>query len=118
MDKHLFDSEWKLMELIWTHGPISAKDVSLLAAEALNWNKNTTYTVLKKLVDKGVLRRDEPNFICTPLLQRKDAQKTETKLLIDKLYHGSKKAFFAAFLEDEQLSNEDLEQLRQLIERK
>lgn len=118
MEKHLFDSEWKLMELIWEHAPIRAKDVSVLAAETLHWNKNTTYTVLKKLVDKGVLRRDEPNFICTPLIQQKDVQKAETNLLIDKLYHGSRKAFFAAFLDDEHLSNEEIEQLRQLIERK
>lgn len=118
MEKHLYDSEWKLMELIWENAPICAKDISILAAEALNWNKNTTYTVLKKLVDKGILRRDEPNFICTPLLLQKDAQRSETKLLIDKLFHGSKKAFFAAFLEDEQLSSEEIEQLRQLIERK
>lgn len=118
MEHHLFDSELRLMELIWAREPISAKELSLLAAEDIGWNKNTTYTVLKKLVDKGVVCRSEPNFMCTALIKRSEVQKSETKTLIDKLYHGSKKAFFAAFLEDESLSAEELAELRTLIEKR
>lgn len=118
MKQHLFDSELRLMELVWEREPVTAKELSLIAAEDFCWNKNTTYTVLKKLVEKGVLRRDEPNFLCTALIKREQVQKAETKSLIDKLYNGSRKAFFAAFLQEEDLSKEELDELRAMIEKR
>ena len=113
----LFDSELRLMEIIWEHQPLSAKEVSLLATEQLNWNKNTTYTVIKRLIEKKVLKRSEPGFICTSLINKKDMQKAETKTLIEKFYNGSKKTFFAAF-SDEKLTAEEIEVLKSLIEKK
>ena len=118
MMQRLFDSELRLMELVWDNEPVTAKALSLLAAEDFGWNKNTTYTVLKKLVDKGVLQREEPNFLCTSLVKREQVQKAETKSLIDKLYNGSRKAFFASFLQSEELSEEELAELRAMIEKR
>ncbi|MDR0889339.1 MAG: BlaI/MecI/CopY family transcriptional regulator, partial [Oscillospiraceae bacterium] len=112
----LFDAELRLMELLWEHAPISAKEISLLAAEKLDWNKNTTYTVIKRLIEKQVVRRDEPNFICTCLINRDAVQKAETNTLIERLFGGSKKAFFAAFA-DETLSPDEVEALRSRIEK-
>lgn len=112
----LFDSEMKVMELIWANAPVSAKELSLLAALELDWNKNTTYTVIKKLVAKGYIRRDEPGFICTPLITKDDVRRAETQGLIDRLFGGSKKALFSSLLEDEKLSEKELEELRKLIE--
>lgn len=112
----LFDSELKVMELVWNSEPVSAKDLALAAKEAYDWNKNTTYTVIKKLLEKEVLLRTEPNFICTSLVKREEVQKAETKHLIEKLYQGSKKAFFAAFLKDETLTKEEYDELKELIE--
>lgn len=113
--ERLFDSELKVMELLWELGPSSAKDVSLLAAQRIGWNKNTTYTILKKLVDKGCVRRDEPGFVCTALISREAAQQTETASLVQRLFGGSKKALLSALLADEQLSAADLDELRDLI---
>lgn len=118
MDIKLFDSEMKLMEIIWQFESISAKDVSLIAAENIGWNKNTTYTVLKKLEAKGYIRRDDPGFMCTPLISRDEVRKSETKGLIDKLFGGSKKALFSTLLQDENLSQEDLKELRDMIEKR
>ena len=114
----LFDSEMKVMELIWTKGSVSAKELSLLAASELEWNKNTTYTVIKKLVAKGYIRRDEPGFICTPLISKEDVRRAETQGLIDRLFGGSKKALFSALLEDEKLSEKELEELRKMIDKR
>ena len=100
----LFDAELRLMDVIWEHEPISAKEISLLATEQFAWNKNTTYTVIKRLIEKEVLKRDE-------------VQKAETNTLIEKLFGGSKKAFFAAFA-DEKLSADEVEALKALIEKK
>ena len=113
----LFDSEIKTMDIIWEHEPITAKEVSLLAAQRFNWNKNTTYTVIKKLVEKGAVRREEPGFLCTSLVQKREVQHAQTKTLIQKLFSGSKKAFFASLLEDD-LTEEDLQELKELIEKR
>ncbi len=114
----LFDSELRLMELLWEHEPVSARELSLLAGERIGWNKNTTYTVLKKLVAKEAVRRQEPGFICTPLIRRDEVRLAETQSLIRKFYGGSKKALFAAFLENEELSPEEIEELRKMIDRR
>ena len=113
----LFDAELRLMEIIWGREPVSAKEVSLIAAEQFGWNKNTTYTVIKRLIEKEVLRREEPGFLCSSKLRKADVQKAETETLIEKLFGGSKKAFFAAFA-GEKLSEEEMETLKALIEKK
>lgn len=113
----LFDSELKLMEIIWDKEPVPAKEVTLVAADTVGWNKNTTYTIIKKLIDKKAIKRTEPNFVCTSLVKKEDVRRAETKSLIDKLYNGSKKAFFAAFLDDE-ISEDELEMLKKLIEKR
>ncbi|MBR6922763.1 MAG: BlaI/MecI/CopY family transcriptional regulator [Clostridia bacterium] len=114
----LFDSEIKLMEIIWQSEPVSAKAVSLKAEAEIGWNKNTTYTVIKKLIDKGYVKRTEPGFICTSLIQKSDVAKSEAAELVDKLFAGSKKALFSALLEDEELSDSELAELRALIDKR
>lgn len=113
----LFDSELKVMEIIWQKEPITAKEICLILSESIGWNKNTTYTIIKKLIDKQIVNREEPNFVCTAIVTKAEIQSTETNGLIDKLYNGSKKMFFAAFLQDEKLSKEEMEELKRLIDR-
>ena len=116
MQDKLFDSEAKVMEIIWTEAPISAKDMSLIAAETIGWNKNTTYTVIKKLEAKGFIKREDPGFICTPLISQNQMQKVEVTSLVKKVFGGSRKALFSALLEDEPLSDEEINELRKLID--
>ena len=113
----LFDSELKIMEILWREGSVSAKQISIIAAKDIGWNKNTTYTVIKKLIEKHAIARKEPGFVCSPLITRDDVQKDETERLIDKLWGGSKKAFFAAFV-DEHLSETEISELKSLIEKR
>ncbi|MDF2537264.1 MAG: putative transcriptional regulator [Herbinix sp.] len=113
----LFDSELKVMEIVWEKEPVTAKEISAILNESIGWNKNTTYTIIKKLIDKQVIMRQEPNFVCTSLIKRNELQCAETNQLINRLYEGSKKKFFAAFLQNEKLSKEELEELRALIDR-
>lgn len=112
----LFDSELRLMEIIWAQAPISAKDVSSIAAEKFGWNKNTTYTVIKKLINKEAVERSEPGFICTPLITKEKVQLQETKTLIDKVYNGSVKLLFSTFLKSEKLSVQELDEIRRIID--
>ena len=114
----LFDSEIKVMEIIWANEPITAKQVCLIAAREIGWNKNTTYTILKKLESKGIIKRDEPGFVCTSLVSREEIQKAETQSLVDRFFGGSKNALFSALLDDEKLSEKDLQELRKMIEKR
>lgn len=113
----LFDSELKLMELVWEAAPITAKELTQIAESRIGWNKNTTYTVLKKLVEKGVIKREEPNFVCKPMITREQIVKTETKSLIDKLFKGSKSAFVSAFFTSESFTSEEIEEIKKIIEK-
>ena len=117
MQEKLYDSEAKVMEILWDRGTISAKEVSLIAAETIGWNKNTTYTVLKKLEAKGFLRREDPGFRCTALISRNQVQRAETASLVRKVFGGSRKALFSTLLEEEPLSDEELQALRELIDK-
>lgn len=116
MQEKLFDSEAKVMDILWDNGPLSAKEISLIAERAIGWNKNTTYTVIKKLEAKGFLRREDPGFLCTPLVTRSQMQKAEAASLVQKVFGGSRKALFSALLEEEPLSQEELQALRKLID--
>ena len=116
MQEKLFESEAKVMEIIWTKSPISAKEISLIAAETIGWNKNTTYTVIKKLEAKGFIRREDPGFICTPLISQNQMQKVEAVSLVKKVFGGSRKALFSALLEDEPLSDEEIDEWRKVID--
>lgn len=118
MEIKLFDSELKLMELLWENEPVSAKQLSLIAENTIGWNKNTTYTVIKKLVEKGIILRSEPGFVCSSIVKKEEVRKAETESLVNKLYNGSKKALFSTLLEDETLSSEELNELRRMIEKR
>ncbi len=74
--------------------------------------------MLKKLIDKGYVRRDEPGFVCSSLITRGEIQKSEARGLLDRFFSGSRKALFSALLEDEDLSEDELAELRDLIERR
>lgn len=116
MKERLFDSEAKVMDIVWEKSRISAKEISLIAAEKIGWNKNTTYTVIKKLVEKGFIHREDPGFICTPLVSQNQMQKVEVESLVKKVFGGSRKALFSALLEDEPLSEDEIDELRKLID--
>ena len=118
MKEKLFDSEAKVMEILWREGPLPAKEISLIAADSIGWNKNTTYTVIKKLEAKGFIRRDEPGFVCTPLISEKDIRKNETSSLLTRFFGGSRKALFSALIEDEELSDSEVEELKNLIDKR
>lgn len=118
MKERLFDSEAKVMEILWAKSPISAKDISLIAGETIGWNKNTTYTVINKLVAKGFIQREDPGFICTPLVSQSQIQKMEATTLVKKVFGGSRKALFSALFEDEPLSEEEIAELRKLIDKR
>ena len=112
----LFDSELKVMEPLWEDGPQNAGELAKRLGASCGWNRNTTYTVIKKLVDKGAVARSDPGFLCTPLVSREEVQRQETDNLISRLFGGSKTQFLSAFLSEKDLTPAEADQLKKLIE--
>lgn len=111
----LFDSELKVMEVLWEQGTKSAREIVDVLSERIGWNKNTTYTVIKKCIEKGAIDREEPGFICKALVTRDEVAQSETEQLIDKMFGGSSELFFSSFLKNQGLSEEDAERLTRMI---
>lgn len=111
----LFDSELKIMEVLWREGDLTAKAISDILKAEIGWNMNTTYTVIKKCVAKGAVRRSEPNFMCHAVISKSEVQEAETDELIGKLYDGSADKLFAALLGRKKLSSEQIERLKQIV---
>ena len=117
MEPKLFDSERKVMEVLWeADGPVTAKEVAQKLGETVGWNKNTTYTVIKKCVEKGAIERREPNFRCFPLVRREQAQAAAAAELVEKVFDGSASLLFASLLSGKQLPPEEIRRLRALID--
>ena len=115
MDIKLFDSELKVLEVLWKEGDLPAGQIAKILKEEIGWNRNTTYTVIKKCVEKGAARRYEPNFMCGAVISREQVQEYETEELIGKMFGGSKEKFFAAFLDEKRLSGEEIENLKRMV---
>lgn len=116
MSIKLFDSELKIMEILWREGEISAKKIAEITSEQIGWSKTTTYTVIKKCIEKGALERIEPNFICRTLVSKSQAQEYETTELINKLYDGATDMLVASLLGQGKLTNDEIKRLRKLID--
>ncbi|MBD5160551.1 MAG: BlaI/MecI/CopY family transcriptional regulator [Oscillibacter sp.] len=116
MEYKIFDSELKILEILWKGGELTAKEIAAQASDQVGWSKTTTYTVLKKCVEKGLVAREEPGFRCRALASREEVQRRETRGLIDRMYGGSADRLVASLLDGKALSGEEIARLRRLVE--
>ena len=110
------DAELVLMEHIWEKEGIRAAQLVQLEKEEMGWSRNTTYTLLTRMVEKGIIRKEDPGFCCMALVSKEQVRAGHTRTLIDKLYEGSRQMFLASFLKSEKISAEELEEIRRMIE--
>lgn len=115
MEIKLFDSELKVMNVLWREGDTTAKRISDVLKAETGWNMNTTYTLIKRCIKKGAIERSEPNFMCHALIPKEDVQEAETNELINKIFDGSADKLFAALLGRKKLTAEQIEQLKQIV---
>ncbi len=115
MEIKLFDSELKVMNVLWREGDTTAKRISDVLKAETGWNMNTTYTLIKRCIKKGAIERSEPNFMCHALIPKEDVQEAETNELINKIFDGSADKLFAALLGRKRLTAEQIEQLKQIV---
>lgn len=110
----IFESEYRFCLILWENEPISSRELSDLCKEKLGWSKTTTYTVIKRLSDRGVLKNE--NTVVTSLVSKDEAQVSEIDELMEKKFEGSIPAFIAAFARSRKLSAKEIEEIRQIIE--
>ena len=116
LDCKLFESELKVMDVLWSEGEANAKRIAEVLKEQVGWSKTTTYTVLKKCVDKGAIERTDPGFLCRAKITREEAQRYETDELIDRMYGGRADRLVAALLDGGRLGAEEIARLRRLVD--
>lgn len=112
----IFESEYRFCLILWEHEPIKSTELAKLAKEKLGWSKTTTYTVIKRLGDRGILKND--HTIVSSLISKEEAQCSELDELMEKKFEGSLPAFIAAFAKCQELSAKEIEQIRRIIEKR
>lgn len=115
MDKiKIFDAEYRFMNIIWEHSPISSTELAKLANEELGWKKSTTYTVIRRLCERGAIKNQDA--VVSALINKEQVMRAETEEHIDRIYDGSLKLFFTTFLQKEKLSKDEILELKKIIE--
>lgn len=115
MEIKLFDSELKVMDVLWKEGDTTAKQIAETLKEQVGWSKTTTYTLIKRCVDKGAIERIEPNYVCHPLVTIEQARELETTELINKMYDGAADQLVASILGRRNLSPEEIKRLKEIV---
>lgn len=113
----LFDSEIKVMNVLWEGGDMTAKRISDILAEKIGWNMNTTYTVIKKCISKGAIVRSEPNFMCHADISKSEVQKSELTEFVDRMFDGASDKLFAALIDSKKMSPDEIKSLKAMVEK-
>ena len=106
--------ETRFAQIIWEHAPLSSGELARLAAEQLEWKKSTTYTVLKKLCDRGLFANTKGTV--TTLISKEEFDGMQSEQFVEETFDGSLPAFLAAFTKRKQLSAEEVKKIRQMID--
>jgi predicted transcriptional regulator len=110
----VFESEYRFCLIMWEHEPINSTKLVKICKERLNWSKATTYTVIRRLSERGVLKNE--NTIVSSLYSKEQIQEAQMEELVDKTFEGSMPAFIAAFSRSKRLTNREVDQLRKFID--
>ncbi|MDD3853093.1 MAG: BlaI/MecI/CopY family transcriptional regulator [Syntrophomonadaceae bacterium] len=110
----LFDAEYKFMDIIWKLEPINSTELTKVCLKKLGWKKSTTYTMIRKLAGRGILKNE--NATVEALVKREEVQKHDSEVLLKRTFNNSLPIFLAAFLQDKELSKQEAEEIKKMIE--
>ena len=111
----IFESEYRFCLILWEHEPVTAVELVKLCQEQLGWKRTTTYTVIKRLGERGIVKNEDGKV--TALVSREEAQAREIDTLLEEKFQGSLPAFVAAFTKRQSLSGEELDEVQRMIDR-
>ena len=110
----IHESEYRFCLILWEREPVTAAELVKLCQEKLGWKRTTTYTVIKRLTERGVLKNE--NGAVSSLVSKDEAQASEIDALVEKKFEGSLPAFVAAFTRSQTLSEEELDEVQRMID--
>ena len=110
----IFESEYRFCLILWDHEPIGSGELVKLCREELGWKPTTTYTVIKRLSQRGVLKNE--NSVVTSLISKEEAQASEIDELVEKRFEGSLPAFIAAFTKHRRMTESEINDIRKMID--
>ena len=110
----IYESEYRFCLILWKHEPINSTQLARICKEELGWSRTTTYTVIKRLSDRGVVKNE--NATVTSLVSKEEVQASEMNEFVEKTFEGSLPAFIAAFSRSKKLSDTEVAQLQKLID--
>ena len=111
----VFESEYRFCLILWEHEPVKSSELVNLCKEQLGWKPTTTYTVIKRLSERGVLKNE--NTIVTSLISKDEVQASELNEMVEKTFEGSLPDFIAAFTKHQKLSEKEIDAVQQMIDR-
>lgn len=111
----VYESEYRFCLILWEHEPIKSGELVKLCKEQLGWKPTTTYTVIKRLSERGILKNE--NTVVTSLISKDAVQAAEIDELVERTFEGSLPAFIAAFTRHRKLSRDEIDQVQQMIDR-
>lgn len=113
----LYDSELKVLELLWEYGELPASKLYKILEEKIGWSRNTSYTVIKRSIDKGLITRTEPNYICKANITKEEAQNDGVNDLLHRFFNNSTTQFMRAFVNKKNLSDKEIDELKELVKK-
>ncbi len=111
----IFESEYRFCLILWEHEPVKSSELVNLCKEQLGWKPTTTYTVIKRLSERGVLKNE--NTIVTSLVSKEEVQAAEIDEMVDKTFEGSLPAFIAAFTKHKKITDAEIDAVQQMIDK-
>lgn len=111
----VFESEYRFCLILWEHEPIKSSELVKLCKDQLGWKPTTTYTVIKRLSERGVVQND--HTVVTSLVSKDQVQAAEIQEMVDKTFEGSLPAFIAAFTKHQKISESELDAVQEMIDR-
>lgn len=110
----IFESEYKFACIVWEKEPVTVKELISYSNEQLEWKRTTTYTVLKRLCERGILKNEDG--LVTSLYTKEEIQYSESRQFLDKTFEGSLPGFMAAFLKGQKVSEKEIDELRHMLD--
>lgn len=114
----IYDSELKVLNVLWENGRMKAADISHVLADEIGWNKNTTYTVINRCVQKKLITRMDPGYICTASLSKRRASEIEMRTILENYFEGSAVRFFLALLNIRDISKNEAKEMKRILKNK
>ena len=111
----IFESEYRFCRILWEREPIKSKELVKLCQEQLGWKPTTTYTVIKRLSERGVVKNE--NTVVSALVSQEEVQAAQVDEMMEKTFDGSLPAFIAAFSRNRKVSPEEIDQVQAMIDR-